>query len=110
VNAFPIGDARQRVVLESKVLATDGGGGYAESWEAYAVVWAAFETESGRKPLEAGRPEMRVACRFIIRRRSDLSVNHRVRIGERLFAIRAIVDAGPQSPSLTLLCEEGAPS
>jgi len=110
VNAFPIGDARQRIVLESKVLAADGGGGYAESWEPYAVVWAVLEMESGSKPLEAGRPEMRVSGRFIIRRRGDVSVNHRVRIGARLFGIRAIVDAGPQSPALTLLCEEGAPS
>jgi SPP1 family predicted phage head-tail adaptor len=110
VSAFPIGDARQRIVLESKVLAADGGGGFSENWEAYAVVWAVLEMEGGGKPLEAGRPEMRISCRFIIRRRSDVSVNHRVRIGDRLFAIRAIVDAGPQSPSLTLLCEEGAPS
>ena len=110
MSPFPIGDARQRIVLESKVLVSDGGGGYAENWEAYAVVWAVLEMESGGKPLQAGRPEMRVACRLIIRRRSDVSVNHRVRIGARLFAIRAIVDAGAQSPSLTLLCEEGAPS
>ena len=95
---------------KTKVLTADGGGGYAENWEAYAVVWAVLELESGGKPVEAGRPEMRVSCRFIIRRRSDLSVNHRLRIGARLFAIRALVDEGPQSSRLTLLCEEGAPS
>jgi SPP1 family predicted phage head-tail adaptor len=110
VTAFPIGDARQRVVLESKVLTADGGGGYAENWEAYALVWAALEIEGGGKPMEAGRPEMRVSCRIIIRRRSDVSVNHRVRLAARVFAIRAIVDPGAQSASMTLLCEEGAPS
>jgi SPP1 family predicted phage head-tail adaptor len=110
VSAFPIGQARQRAVLEAKVLTADGGGGYAESWEPYAIVWAALTMESGAKPMEAGRPEMRISCRAVIRRRGDISINHRMRIGERLFAIRAIVDEGPQSSWMTLLCEEGAPS
>jgi SPP1 family predicted phage head-tail adaptor len=110
VNAFPIGEARQRVVLETKVLTADGGGGYSENWEAYALVWAALELEGGGEPLEAGRSEMRVSCRIVIRRRSDVSVNHRVRLAARVFAIRAIVDSGVQSASMTLLCEEGAPS
>jgi len=110
VSAFPLGEARQRVALETKVLTADGGGGYLETWEPYAVVWAALDVETGGKPLEAGRPEMRVSCRFIIRKRDDVSINHRVRMGSRFFAIRALVDEGPSSACLMLLCEEGAPS
>lgn len=110
MSAFAIGEARHRAVLESKVLTADGGGGYSESWEAYATIWAALELGSGGKAAEAGRPEMRVPCGFIIRRRSDVSINHRVRVGSRLFAIRAIADQGPHSTWMTLLCEEGAPA
>jgi len=51
-----------------------------------------------------------VSHRVIVRRRSDVSVNHRLRLGERLLAIRAVVDEGPQAHWMTLLCEEGAPS
>ena len=50
MSAFPIGDARQRIVLESKVLTADGGGGFAETWEAYAVVWAVFELGRAANP------------------------------------------------------------
>lgn len=110
MSAFPIGDARQRIVLESKVLTADGGGGFAETWEAYAVVWAVFELGRGSESLSAGRPEMRVSCRFTIRRRGDVCANHRVRIGARLFAVLATIDEGRKSASMTLLCEEGAPS
>jgi len=110
VSALPIGKARQRATLEAKVLTADGGGGYSESWETYATIWVALEPESGGNPAAAGRAEMRVSCRFVIRRREDVSINHRLRIGARLFAIRAVLDEGAQSAWMTLLCEEGAPS
>lgn len=105
-----IGEARQRVELEAKVLTPDGGGGYTETWESYASVWGMLEPQSGREPVEAGRPESRATHRLTIRRRTDVSANHRAAIGARLFAILAILDAGSQSLWMTLLCEEGAPA
>lgn len=108
--ANEIGAARQRVTLEAKVLTPDGGGGYAESWEAYADVWGELTPISGREPVEAGRPEARATHRLTIRRHADVSANHRARLATRIFAITAILDAGSQSLWMTLLCEEGAPS
>jgi SPP1 family predicted phage head-tail adaptor len=110
VIANEIGSARQRVTLEAKVLTPDGGGGYAETWAAYAAVWGALEPVSGREPAEAARPESRVTHRLTIRRRVDVSANHRAKLGARVFAITALLDAGSQSLWMTLLCEEGAPS
>ncbi|MGQ0740925.1 MAG: phage head closure protein [Alphaproteobacteria bacterium] len=105
-----IGEANARVTLEAKTLTPDGGGGYAETWESYATVWGALAPQSGREPVEAARPEMRVTHRLTIRRRSDVSANHRARQGTRTFAIVAVLDAGSRAPWMTLLCEEGAPS
>jgi len=110
VIAKEIGAARQRVVLEAKTLTPDGGGGYAEDWQTYATVWGALEPVSAREPTEAARPESRVTHRLTIRRRGDVSANHRARIGARIFAILGILDEGSQSLWMTLLCEEGAPS
>jgi SPP1 family predicted phage head-tail adaptor len=105
-----IGAARQRAVLEAKTLTPDGGGGFAEDWEPYAVVWAALAPGSGGERVEAGRIESRISHTVAIRRRTDVSANHRLRIGERVFAIRALIDPGAPSLWMTLLCEEGAPS
>jgi len=105
-----IGSARQRVRLEAKVLTPDGGGGFSEAWEAYAVVWADITPAGGGERVEAGRLEPRVTHRVTIRRRGDVSANHRVVWGARMLAIRAVLDAGPQEAWTTLLCEEGAPS
>ena len=105
-----IGAARQRAALQSKVLTPDGGGGFAESWETFATVWARLDAERGSQSLQAGRLESRVSHRAVIRRRSDVSPNHRLCLGARILAIRAIEDEGPQASWITLVCEEGAPT
>jgi len=103
-----IGAARQRAALQSKLLTPDGGGGFSESWETYATIWASLETGRGLQSLQAGRLESHVSHRIAIRRRDDVSPNHRLRLGARVLAIRAIEDAGPQARWITLVCEEGA--
>ena len=105
-----IGEAKHRAELQCKVLTADGGGGFVESWEAYASVWAALEALEGDSEIEAGRGESRVRCRITIRRRTDVVINHRVKLGARRLAIRAVIDEGAPSLWMTLLCEEGAPS
>lgn len=110
MTAISIGAARQRAVLEAKVLTADGGGGFVEGWETYATIWAGLEAGNGGESLQAGRTEPRISHRVTVRRRGDVSVNHRLRLGNRLLAIRAVLDEGPQALWMTLLCEEGAPS
>lgn len=105
-----IGVARIRADLEAKVLTGDGGGGFSESWECYASVWIWLSPERGEERLEAGRIESRVLYRVTLRRRTDVSANHRLRIGSRIFAVRALIDQGPHEPWMTMICEEGAPS
>jgi SPP1 family predicted phage head-tail adaptor len=105
-----IGRLRHRAILEAKALTADGGGGFTEAWEPYALVWAELVPASGDEQVSAGRVESRVSHRLIVRRRTDVSANHRVRIGERVFAIAAVIDEGPRSFWVTLLVEEGAPS
>ncbi len=110
MSGSSIGTARHRASLESKVLTADGGGGFVESWETYAIVWAALEPGNGNDVLSAGRLEARVSHRVTIRRRGDVGINHRLKLGNRLFAIRTIMDEGPQALWMTLMCEEGAPA
>src|SRR5262249_44751390 len=110
VTVDAIGAARQRAALQSKVLTPDGGGGFAEGWETYAVVWAALQIGQGTQSLQAGRLESRVSHRLTIRRREDVRVNHRVVLGTRVLAIRAIEDEGAQALWMSLSCEEGAPT
>lgn len=110
MNAPLIGAMRLRVILEAKVTSDDGGGGFVESWEPYALVWGELVPSSGAESVGAGRVESRVSNRLNVRRRTDVSATHRVRIGARVFAILAVIDEGAQAQWMTLLLEEGAPS
>jgi SPP1 family predicted phage head-tail adaptor len=109
VTAAQIGAARHPVELQSKVLTPDGGGGYSEDWETYATVWAAFAFGNAVQSVQAGRRESRLAVRVAIRKRGDVSLNHRILFRGRQFAIRAIENPEPQDLWMTLVCEEGAP-
>lgn len=110
MNAPLIGALRLRCTLEVKATVADGGGGVSETWEPYALVWAELVPSSGTESIEAGRVESRASHRLNVRRRTDVSATHRVRIGDRVFAIVALIDQGPHAFWMTLLIEEGAPS
>lgn len=101
-----IGTLNQRALLLANTLAPDGGGGFTDEWEAFATVWAAVEAISGSDDASADRLESRVRHRVALRRRSDVAAGQRVQIGARLFRIHTVLDSGPQSPLMTLLCEE----
>jgi SPP1 family predicted phage head-tail adaptor len=96
----------QRVTLEAQTLTPDGGGGYAASWDAFALVWAAIEPLSGADVYGPDASEARVRYRLTIRRRSDVIAGMRVNANGRVFEIRALQDDGARSQFLTLLTEQ----
>lgn len=110
MNAPLIGALRLRCTLEAKIVGADGGGGATETWEPYALVWGELVPATGSESVQAGRVESRVSHRLNIRRRTDVSATHRVRIGDRVFAIVAVIDEGPHAFWMTILVEENAPS
>jgi len=96
----------RRVALEAQTLTPDGGGGYSASWDTIATVWAAIAPVSGADVFGPDAGEARVKYRINIRRRSDVFVGMRVNDGGRLFAIKAVLDDGPQSQFFTLMTEK----
>jgi SPP1 family predicted phage head-tail adaptor len=96
----------RRVALEAPALNSDGGGGYSASWNTVATVWAAIEPLSGADVFGPDVSEARVKYRIAIRRRADVFAGMRVNDGGRLFAIKAVLDDGPQSQFFTLLAEK----
>ena len=101
-----IGSLNQRALLLANTLAPDGGGGFSDSWDAFATVWVAVEPIGGTDAFGPDRLESRVRHKLTLRRRSDVAAGQRVQIGARLFRIHSVLDEGPQAASMTLLCEE----
>jgi SPP1 family predicted phage head-tail adaptor len=101
-----IGALNQRALLLANTLTPDGGGGFSDDWESFAFVWVAVEPLSGTDTFGPDRLEARVRHRIALRRRSDVAAGQRVQIDTRLFRIHTVLDEGPQSQTMNLLCEE----
>jgi len=96
----------QRAVIVAQTLAPAGGGGYSASWSTVANVWASIEPISGADVFGPDASESRARYRIVLRRRTDVIAGMRVRIENRAFVIRAVLDDGPLSQFMTLLTEE----
>jgi len=96
----------QRASLEARTLTPDGGGGYSESWQAFALVWVKVAPAGATDALSADALQSRARHRITLRRRTDVTAGQRLVIGGRTFRIHAVLDEGPREPLITLLCEE----
>jgi SPP1 family predicted phage head-tail adaptor len=101
-----LGNLDQRAALQANTLTPDGGGGYTESWQTFATVWAKLAPIGASDSLHADKLESRARHRITLRRRSDLAPGQRAVIGSRRFKLHAVLDEGPRAALITLLCEE----
>lgn len=101
-----IGDLRQRVGIERAARVADGGGGADETWEMLAEVWAAVLPVTGGERFEADAIEARVTHEVWMRYRADVTPDMRLRLGSRLFDVRAVIDFEERHRFLKCLCEE----
>ena len=99
-----IGALDQRAQLLANTLTPDGGGGFDESWDAFASVWVAIEPLGGSDAFGPDRLEARVRHRLTLRRRGDVAAGQRAMVGTRAFRIHTVLD--DRSQFMTLLCEE----
>ena len=106
-GALPmLSSLNQRAALQAKTLMPDGGGGYSENWQTFALIWIGIVPLTPSERFGPDRLETKARHRLRLRRRNDLAVGQRVVVGDRRFAVLGLVDEGPPSPLITLLCEE----
>jgi len=96
----------QRATLYARVFTPDGGGGFTDSWTAFASVWIALAPLDAADTVNAGHLESRVRHRITLRRRSDLAAGQRAVMAQRTFRVHGILDEGPRAAYVTLQCEE----
>lgn len=104
-----LGGMRRRLELQQEVRTPDGGGGYTVGWSTVATVWGEITPVSGRERLEAMRLQGEVTHRIVVRHRRDLAPDHqwRLKLGQRTFNVRAVINQGERDRFLELLCHEG---
>jgi SPP1 family predicted phage head-tail adaptor len=106
---IPIASLRHRLTLEAPDESPDGAGGVVRTWTALGEIWAAIEPLAAGEAVIADKRLGRLTHRIVVRSRSDLTLNHRFRLGFRSFAIRALRDADERGRFLDCLVEEERP-
>lgn len=101
----------QRLALETRVHAPDGGGGLRDSWIGLGVHYAAIQPVSGAETRVGSQQAQRVTHRVTIRSApygagARPRADQRFRAGARVFDIKAVFEGDLRGSRLTCLCEE----
>jgi SPP1 family predicted phage head-tail adaptor len=100
------GELRHRLVLEQPVETTDGAGGIARSFATVTTLWAAVVPVSARGGVVAADLGATVTHHIVIRAGPDLTTQHRLREGSRIYHILALRDQDGSGRFIEMQAEE----
>ncbi len=103
INGF----LNRRVDIERPVQVSDGGGGFTETWQIFATVWAGFEVLRGSESFSDLRVQGTSNHRITVRYTKGVEPKMRVVFNHRIFNIRAVINIDEANEILELMCEEG---
>jgi SPP1 family predicted phage head-tail adaptor len=106
MTEFLPSELRHRLTLEELNRISDEGGGFTESWEEVAELWADVRPVSGFERVEADRLSGTVSHAIALRYRSGVTPAMRFRKDSRVFHILAAIDVEERKRWLKCLCEE----
>jgi len=101
-----IGEMRHRVVFQTPSRSDDGYGGGQITWQDAFSAWVSIEPISGREYYEAMAIQNQITHRIKTRYRSDITPELRIKHGDRIYEIEAVIDIGARHRFLEILCRE----
>lgn len=106
MTAPAIGRLRQRIVIEAPADIDDGAGGFVRTHVEIATVFAAVGPAASSLRTEAGAQRLVREHRILLRRRDDLTSDHRLKLGARVFRILGLADVDGEGRFLQIAAEE----
>ncbi|RED13082.1 head-tail adaptor protein [Pontivivens insulae] len=109
VRAIP--ELNRAMVLETRALTPDGGGGHVDGWVALGTLWAAVERPAARLVADGAREVPALRVRIIVRAAPAGQARRpvpgqRLRQDDRLFHIKAVSEYDAKGRFLQLWAEE----
>lgn len=101
-----VGELRSRVTFQVANEIDDGYGGKQVEWADRFNAWAYIEPLSGREYFDAMQTQTEISHRVIVRYRNDITPDMRIKYGDRILEIEAVIDIGNQHRFLEILCRE----
>lgn len=99
------------LVLEAPIFASDGAGGFSETWAALGTLWAQVAPRSGRETATGGVAVSRMGYKITVRAAPEGSSarpapQQRFRIGVRVFNIEAVTEQDTDARYLICFAHE----
>ncbi len=101
-----VGELRSRVTFQVANEIDDGYGGKQVEWADRFNAWAYIKPLSGREYFDAMQIQTEISHRVIVRYRNDITPDMRIKYGDRILEIEAVIDIGNQHRFLEILCRE----
>ena len=106
---IPIATLRHRLTLEAPDDQPDGAGGVVRVWNPVGQVWASIEPLGASETVRADMRVGALSHRVVQRHRDGLDLNHRFRLGQRIFTPRTLRDRDERGRYLECLAGEERP-
>jgi len=97
---------RHMVAIQKYTAVCDSFGSEVESWSEVASVWASVETLKGREFFAMQKENAETTVRICIRYRTGISPDMRIKFGDKIYEINAIIDLEERHTELQLMCRE----
>jgi SPP1 family predicted phage head-tail adaptor len=102
----PVAQMNRRVTIQAITQTTDGQGGFTESWDDVASVWASIDPMSDYEKFQAQQLQTNTTHKLKMRYYPGLTTKHRLLFGDRIFNIKGITNPGEENRFLDLRCIE----
>jgi SPP1 family predicted phage head-tail adaptor len=83
------GELNRRLVLEAPVESSDGSGGVTRAFTTVTTLWAQVLPQAMRADVSADALGAALRYRIVIRKRTDVTIRHRLRDGGDIYRILA---------------------
>jgi SPP1 family predicted phage head-tail adaptor len=105
-----IAELRHRIKFQSLSRASDGQGGWTETWTDHAEVWAKIVPKSARERFFSQQVQPTISHEVSIRSLDGLTSEMRIFFDDRIFQIHGIRRENEERWFMILDCEEGVGS
>jgi SPP1 family predicted phage head-tail adaptor len=100
------GKLRNQVVIQGLVNTPDDVGGNIESWVDIGTVWAQVRPLRGKEFWSAQQVNSSLDTVITIRYHENITTVNRIKFGDRIYKIHAVVNPEERREQLQLMCEE----
>ena len=105
---YTAGQLRHSVTLQDLTTTTDAYGGRVKTWTDTATVKAKIQPLSGSELYAAMRLDSRITHKVVIRYVPGINPIQRIKFGDRILNINAVINVEERNRWLEIMCTEGS--